>query len=232
MWRVRAAALWPGAVLILLFGIDLFDIRDGQHRLDPILILLLRAPGNPAAPLGPAWLAETGRDLTGLGSNGVEVLLCFALCGGLMLAGRARHALALLSAMVLALTANAAVKVVVQRARPDLVPGMPRVFTTSFPSSHAMVSAATFFTVAAIVAAATPSAALRRFAFAMAALGTGLIGLSRVYLGVHYPTDVLGGWAAGAFCAWASWMLVGRVPASAPAEEKAVPARPSNDRLV
>ena len=196
-------------MLIVLFGLDLFDIRYGAHRFDPLLIQALRAPADPSAPLGPAWLAETGRDLTGLGSNGVQVLLAVALCGGLVLSGRRRHAATLLTAAVLALAGNAVIKVIVQRARPDLVPGMPRVFTTSFPSSHAMVSAATFFTLAAIVAASTGTGALHRFAFAMAALGTGLIGSSRVYLGVHWPTDVLGGWTAGLFCAWTSWMLVG-----------------------
>lgn len=213
--RFRVRALWPGAIFVALFGVDLADFEAGPHPFDPALILRLRSPGDPAVPLGPAWLAETGRDLTGLGSNGVQVLLTLTLCIGLMLANRRRHAGALLGALLAALAANAGLKSVIQRVRPDLVPGMPRVFTTSFPSSHAMVSAATFLTVAAIVAASTRSKPLCRFAFATAAFGTLMIGLSRVYLGVHWPTDVLGGWSAGAFCAWASWLAMGHGPAGA-----------------
>jgi undecaprenyl-diphosphatase len=206
----RLGAVWPGAALTLVFGADLAAIRFGPPPFDPTLILLLHTPSDPATPIGPAWLAETGRDLTGLGSNGVQALLVIVIGIGLILGGWRRYAGALLTSFALALAVNAALKVLVHRTRPALVPGMPRVFTTSFPSSHSMVSAATFFTVAAMVAAVTRSVALRRFAFAAAALGTLLVGLSRIYLGVHWPTDVVGGWSAGLLCAWASWRAIGR----------------------
>lgn len=201
--------LWPGLLLLGLFGLDIAFFEHGSDGIDPRLIILLRLPGDLAVPLGPAWLAETGRDLTGLGSNGVLGLLVFAGCGALFCVGRRRAAATLALASLGALIGNGLLKLAVHRARPDLIPGRPTVFTTSFPSSHAMLSAAIFFTVAALAAAASASVALRRFVFVMAAVGTGLVGASRVYLGVHWPTDVLGGWAAGLFCAWAAWRIAG-----------------------
>lgn len=211
--EVRAARilepLWPGLLLLGLFGLDIAFVENGSDGIDPRLILMLRLPGNLGVPLGPAWMAETGRDLTGLGSNGVLGLLVLTGCGALLCVRRRRAAATLALASFGALIGNGLLKLAVHRARPDLIPGRPTVFTTSFPSSHSMLSAAVFFTVAALVAAASDSIALRRFAFVMAAVGTGLVGASRVYLGVHWPTDVLGGWVAGLFCAWAAWQIAG-----------------------
>ena len=208
-------SLWPGLLLLGVFGLDIAFFENGSDGIDPRLILLLRLPGQLGTPLGPAWMAETGRDLTGLGSNGVLGLMVLTGCGALIFAGWARAAATLAIASGMALVGNGLLKLLVQRARPGLIPNAPQVFTTSFPSSHSMMSAAVFFTAAALVASVSPSAALRRFAFVMAAVATGLVGASRVYLGVHWPTDVLGGWAAGLFCAWASCRLVRPVSARA-----------------
>ena len=186
---------------------DLYVVSAGRTGLDAAIILMLRTPGNRADPIGPPWLAETGRDLTALGSNGVIALVVFTICSGLMLRHRWRDATALLLSSGLALVGNAILKIAVQRPRPHLVPDAPLVFTTSFPSSHAMLSAATFFSLAAIVAACSPSPTLRRFCLVMAGIGTGFVGFSRIYLAVHWPTDVLGGWAGGLFCALVGWTL-------------------------
>ncbi|MCW6510518.1 phosphatase PAP2 family protein [Lichenifustis flavocetrariae] len=210
MGLIRSARLWVGLTLLLIVAGDLYVVSLGQNGLDVAIILSLRTPGYLADPLGPAWLAETGRDLTGLGSNGVMGLVVFTVAGGLLLLHRWQHLLALVLSSGSALLCNALLKIAVHRPRPHLVPGTPLVFTTSFPSSHAMLSAATFFTLAGIVAASSTSRSLARFCFVMAGIGTGLIGLSRIYLAVHWPTDVLGGWAGGLFCALVSWTLAGR----------------------
>ena len=204
-------ASWPGLFLLGVFGLDITFFENGSDGIDPRLILLFRLPGHPGTLLGPAWVAETGRDLTGLGSNSVLGLLVLTACGTLLCVQRRRAAATMGLAALLALVGNGLLKLAVQRARPGLIPDAPQVFTTSFPSSHSMLSAAIFFTAAALVADASPSPALRRFSFLMAAVGTGLVGASRVYLGVHWPTDVLGGWSAGLFCAWMAWKIVGPV---------------------
>ncbi|MDX7951113.1 phosphatase PAP2 family protein [Lichenihabitans sp. Uapishka_5] len=203
--------LWPGLILLGLFGLDIGFFEDGPDGLDPRLILALRLPGQPAVSLGPAWMLETGRDFTALGSNGVIGLLVVTACGAMLCLGHKRRAGTLAMACVTALMGNGILKLLVHRARPRLIPDAPLVFTTSFPSSHAMMSATAFFTLAALVATTCAPLALRRFAFVMAAVGTGLVGASRVYLGVHWPTDVVGGWLAGLFCAWLAWRLYGPI---------------------
>lgn len=210
MRRQRLHRWLPGFALLALLCADYLSLRDGLNPFDPAIILALRVHDDPAQALGPAWLAESARDLTGLGSNDVAALVVFTACTGLMLARLRRQAALLLVATTSALALNAVLKIAVHRTRPDLVPDAPRVFTTSFPSSHSMVSAAMLFALAAIVASVAHSPALRVFAFVMAGVGTVLVGLSRIYLGVHWPTDVLGGWAGGLFCAWAAVTLIGR----------------------
>jgi len=83
-----------------------------------------------------------------------------------------------------------------------------RVFTTSFPSGHATLSAITYLTIAALLARSQSSPRIGVYFIVLAALLTILIGVSRIYLGVHYPTDVLGGWCVGAAWALGCWVLM------------------------
>lgn len=167
-------------------------------------LLALRDPADTAQPFGPAWLQEAGRDFTALGSNGALGALVLAGSGLLALARRRVAALFLLASFWGALASEAAVKHWYGRPRPQLVPHAARVFTTSFPSGHATVSAAVGLAAALLLGRTRPE---RRFGIAAAAAAiclVGLIGASRIYLGLHWPTDVLAGWLwapLGAPCA-------------------------------
>ena len=173
------------------------------EAVDRAVLSALRVKGDLARPLGPAWLAETGRDITGLGSNGVLALVVSAASILLIQTRRRLGAATLIVAFIVSEGLCTVLKIVVHRARPDFIPDVPRVFTTSFPSSHAMISAAVLFTLASVSTDGGGDPELRRSCFGIAFVLTGLIGLSRLYLGVHWPSDVCAGWVAGLFCAWA-----------------------------
>src|SRR5690606_15656210 len=190
-----AASLWAFAELA-------DEVMEGETRAFDIAILFaLRTPGDPADPLGPAWVAEMARDVTGLGGIGVLTFLTLAAAGLLWLQRRRWTALYVLGAVGSGVTLSNAAKAFFDRPRPDLVPHGSLVYTASFPSGPSLMAAVVYLTLAALVARSFPERRLRAYVVALAILVTLAVGASRVYLGVHWPTDVLAGWAAGG--AWA-----------------------------
>lgn len=195
-----------GAVLALVLAlwgcVALADaLLGGQTRpIDIRVLLWLRGPDDPGIPIGPSWLLIMARDVTALGGYPVAVLLTVMTAGYTLLARRYAASLLILAVSVGSMVLNTVLKLAFARARPEAVPHLIEVATLSFPSGHAMFAAAIYLTLAG-VAAQTIDARRRAYIFGVALLLAGLVGLSRVYLGVHYPTDVLAGWAAG--CAWA-----------------------------
>ena len=113
--------------------------------------------------------------------------------------------------LILSTTSGIAISLVLKslfaRPRPDIVPHLAEVYTSSFPSGHAMMSDVVYFTLAAIIAPVLKRFWLRFYVMTLAIFLSGLVGLSRVFMGVHYPTDVLAGWAAGATWAITCWLV-------------------------
>lgn len=206
--------LLPLLVLILIAGgIWLFagiadEVNEGDtHQIDEEILLALRNPANRSDPLGPRWLEEMERDFTALGGVGVLLLLTGAVSVYLVLDGKNRAALLVLIAVGGALLGSNLLKHGFQRPRPDLVPHGSYVYTTSFPSGHSMLSAATYLTLGALMARVQKRRRVKIFLMGFAALLTLVVGISRVYLGVHWPTDVLAGWTAGGVWALMVWLL-------------------------
>lgn len=185
------------------------ELREGGLReIDTWLLHLLRDPANPANPLGPRWLQELVRDLSALGSFPVLFLLSSAVVAALWMEKHRTAAIWLTVAVLGALAMNTVGKLLFARQRPDILPVELLPGSFSFPSGHAFMSAAVYFTIAALLTRVVPKRRTRTFVLVMAMLLTVLTGFSRVYLGVHYPSDVLAGWTLGLCWAALCWLIV------------------------
>jgi undecaprenyl-diphosphatase len=207
--RVLAAVLIVAGCVWAFIGLA-DEVTEGEtHDFDAAILLALRSPADPADPLGPGWVEELGRDVTALGSFGILAFLTVTVAGFLWLQGNRRSMWLMLAAVGGGQLLSTLAKHGFDRPRPDLVPHGMQTYTASFPSGHSMMAAVTYLTLATIVAGVLPTRALKIYVMALAILVTLAVGVSRIYLGVHWPTDVLAGWTAGA--AWAlAWWLAAR----------------------
>lgn len=183
------------------------EVIEGEtHQVDQAILLAMRNPADRSDPLGPGWVEEMGRDFTALG--GVAVLTFIALVAGghMLLRGRTRSALYLAVTVGGGMLLSTLLKFGFDRPRPDLVPHESIVYTASFPSGHSMMSAVVYLTIGALVARLDSRPALRLYVLGVAVFLAITVGISRIYLGVHWPSDVLAGWAAGATWALMCWL--------------------------
>jgi undecaprenyl-diphosphatase len=225
---LAAAAIWAFAELA-------DDVLEGEtHVFDEWVLLALRSATDASDPLGPRWLEELMRDITALGSTGVLTFITLAVAGFLALDRKSHAALFVLVAVGGGMLLSTALKLGFDRPRPDLVPHGSIVYTASFPSGHSMLAAVVYLTLGALLARVQPRLVLKLYLLGLAILLTMAVGASRVYLGVHWPTDVLAGWAVGAawalFC-WAAALWLqrrGQVESPGPDPESAAP-EPADD---
>ncbi len=213
MFRNRLEPRVLGSIAAIAFVlwhfVELADevVEEGAREIDTTILTAFRTPGAPTYPLGPVSLGEVVRDVSGLGSLGVLGLLVSATVGALLLAGKHRTAVFVLVATLGGTLVSSILKLVVDRPRPDFVLHGTPVYDASFPSGHAMMSAVVYLTLGALITPLIQARWLKLYVMAMAILLSGLIGLSRVYLGVHWPSDVVAGWAVGAVWALGCWVV-------------------------
>jgi undecaprenyl-diphosphatase len=201
LFLLIAAALWGFAEIA-------DEVVEGETRaFDEHLLLSLRTAADPTDPLGPPWLEQSVRDVTALGGTLVLTLITAGAAGFLLLERKPRTALFLLLAIIGGSLLSLTLKAGFDRPRPDLLPHGQAVYTASFPSGHSMNSAVVYLLIGAVLARAHRSPAIKVYLLACAILITVLVGSSRIYLGVHWPTDVLAGWTAGAAWALLCWLL-------------------------
>lgn len=178
------------------------EVLEGESRaVDEAIILWFREPGTTKTPIGPHWVTEFARDITALGGTGVLVVVTAGVAGYLWLDRRFGAMWLVVLATLTGTGITYLLKFTFNRPRPDLVPHLAETFTSSFPSGHAMQSAVVYLTLGVLLAQLARPKRLKTYAVVFAVILTGMIGFTRVYLGVHYPTDVVAGWAGGA--AWA-----------------------------
>jgi len=184
------------------------EVLEGETlAFDKTILLALRSAADPNEPGGPWWLARMARDITSLGSTTILTLTTVAALGFLLLLRKRGAALLVLVSVGGGMTLSSTLKALVGRARPDLVPHGDIVVTASFPSGHAMLSAIVYLTLGALLAQFVAGRRVKAYLLVCAMLLTLLVGASRVYLAVHWPTDVLAGWCVGAAWAALCWIV-------------------------
>ncbi|MFN7093142.1 MAG: phosphatase PAP2 family protein [Allorhizobium sp.] len=193
------------------------EVLEGDTRqFDETLLMLLRSADDPSNAIGPNWLSFAMDDITALGGTTVLSMMVVLVTGYLFLANRRAIAIFTLLSIVGGWLLSAGLKLGVARPRPDIVPHLVEVHDLSFPSGHAMLAAVTYLTLGALLSRAEQSRITRIYTVGVAVFLTLIIGASRVFLGVHYPTDVLGGWCAGATWALICWLIARRYIAQTP----------------
>lgn len=212
--RLQLNEVGPLVSLLVLsvLGYGFFQLADevgegSTEALDRKLLLALRNPTDLADPIGPAWLEEAMRDITGWGSVVTIVVLTLSVAAYLALTRRRRIALYVLAAVGGGEAVSTLLKLAYQRTRPDLVPHGMETFTASFPSGHAMMSAVAYLTLAILLARVERNPRVSALVLTLGMAITVLVGISRVYLGVHWPSDVLAGWCVGAAWAALCWFI-------------------------
>lgn len=199
------------ALLLAGFGLIADEVGEGDTLdFDKAVLAALREPGNLQDPIGPAWVEEAARDITALGGVAFLTLLVTLIVIHFLLQGKWRTGAFLAFVVIAGTLISNALKAFFDRPRPDLT-GIVHVATASFPSGHATVSAVTYLTLGVVLARASDRHRMKVFYILTAIFLTGIVGLSRLYLGVHYPTDVAAGWAIGG--AWAILCGLATAPA-------------------
>jgi undecaprenyl-diphosphatase len=206
IWVIGAAgAVWA---FVSIAG----EVGEGEtSAIDKRILLALRNPHDLSDPIGSRSFEEAMRDVTALG--GVTVMILVTIVGVLAFWAHRRrwHAGVLAATVLLADASSELLKHLYGRPRPELVPHGSYVYSASFPSGHSTLSAATYLTLAMLIASLEPNRATKIMVFGLALMLMVSVGFSRVYLGVHWPSDVLAGWCLGAAWALAAWTALIRL---------------------
>jgi undecaprenyl-diphosphatase len=177
-------------------------LRGEPYAFDRDILLALRDAGDLSKPAGPGWIVAAAKDITMLGGTPFLTILTLAITGYFIVRREWVFIAVLLAAVFGESVIVNVLKGLFGRMRPDVVPHLVEAASGSFPSGHSASAAAIYLTLAALMASRTGERAVRRYLVFVAIMLALLVGASRVYLGVHYPTDVIGGLAFGS--AWAA----------------------------
>jgi undecaprenyl-diphosphatase len=199
---LAAGALWA---FLKLGG----EMAEGEtEAFDRGIILFFRTPGHPDDPIGSRSFEEAVRDVTALGGTTLVSFVTVIAVLVFLFHGKRRHAAVMGLGVWASSFSSELAKNLYHRPRPDLVPHMAYVYSGSFPSGHSTLSAAAYLILAVLVASLEPRRRTKALAFGVAALVLVTVGLSRIYLGVHWPSDVLAGWCLGGLWALMAWLAL------------------------
>jgi undecaprenyl-diphosphatase len=195
--RVRHALIGAAAAFAMFLMLAWAVSAGWLLRFDAAVLGAFRQSADHVEPLGPGWLEALFGDVTSLGSFTVLGALVAVVFGFLWLDGKHHAALLVVLSAISGVLLSTLLKASFERPRPDLITHLAHVSTASFPSGHAMLSAIIYLTLGVLIARVQTTRGLRIYPILVAIALAALIGLSRLYLGVHWPSDVLAGWMVG-----------------------------------
>lgn len=207
--RTEFAAL--SALLIIGLGISVFadlaeDMREGDGQAFDQWVLHWMQPV-AGQPRGPWWLHEAAGDITSLGGVAVLTLLALVAIGFLLILKKRLSAVLLIVGLAGGVVLSEGLKALFERERPPSVYQAVETLNASFPSGHALLSTVFYLTVAVMMTRAFPRRRLKAYVLGVGMVFALLVGLTRIYLGAHWTTDVLAGWSIGAAWAMALWLV-------------------------
>ncbi|WP_206352361.1 phosphatase PAP2 family protein [Tautonia rosea] len=174
------------------------EVVEGESaRFDEAVLLMFRNPENPEDAIGGPEIEELIRDLTALGGVAIISLVTISAVVFLIMDRKGHAAVLVLLATVGGQLISSGLKAYYDRPRPEIVPHLMHAARGSFPSGHSLLAAVTYLTIGALLAQMVTQRRLKVFILGVAVIITMMVGVSRIYLGVHYPTDVLAGWTLG-----------------------------------
>ena len=202
---LRSRLALAAVLLLALFALDAWWALSGMSdAVDHYALVWLRDPGDARTLIVPGWTLQLAIAITSIGGAAIRVPIAVLGVIGLYVSGRRREAIALFVAVASAAAVLPLIKIGFARARPDLIWQLVHEGKPSFPSGHALGAAVTFPLLGLL---STKKGAL------WIGLGVALlIGLSRVFLGVHWLSDVLGGWLLAAAWVCATLAILGTRP--------------------
>ncbi len=208
-WRefvlVLAVAAVCGGILTFVGVTDLVR-EDELHETEIRLMRDLRSAEDPSRPIGPPWLERWSREITSLGGGAVLSLMTSLVVGYLLIERLYASAVLILVSVGGGTLLTAGLKGFFERDRPNVVPHLTDALFKSYPSGHSMMSSVVYLTLAVLLARTMKRRRVKIYFVGAALFLSFLVGLSRVYLGVHYPTDVVAGWAGGTAWALLCWL--------------------------
>lgn len=185
------------------------EVFEGDTRtFDESVMRFLRQDADISTPIGPRWLRMAGADLSGLGDPAILLFVILAVAGWLFFERKFHAMWFVLAAAIGGQIMSTVFKALFARERPDIVPHLVEVSSASFPSGHSMMSAVVYLTLGALLVRLEVRRRTRIYSMTIAIFATLLVGFSRIYLGVHFPTDVLAGWLIGLMWAMMCWTVV------------------------
>jgi undecaprenyl-diphosphatase len=200
-------------VLSVVAGLFIFisianEVVEGEtQHFDNYILKSLREPNDVSQPAFPEWVTDAMKNITALGSATIIVLFTLMITGYLLLQKKYYWLWLVLIATISGALLVAGLKEFIGRTRPTVVTHLLEENSLSFPSGHSMMSAIVYLTQATLLSRIEKSRRVKIYIISVALLLTFLIGISRVYIGVHYPTDVLAGWVAGISWALLCWYV-------------------------
>ncbi|MFH1197942.1 MAG: phosphatase PAP2 family protein [bacterium] len=178
---------------------------------DKAILSFFRNPEDRTQPVGPEWVISAVRDITALGSSTIIALIVIAVSGFLILKKEYKSLFYILFATIGGAAVANILKIFIGRQRPEFVSPLTMEYSMSFPSGHSVISAVVYLSLALLLMRIEPVFKTRIYILSIAVVTTLLVGISRVYLGVHFPTDVLAGWILGLTWALFCWFLASTI---------------------